>query len=108
MLFGKGINLRRKGVHVAENVTYTLEESLDISVVEKLHDTLDQISPSEKGVRIGASAVSRVDTAVFQLLYSYQQTMEAKEFPVWFVEPSDIFIENATLLGMHEVLHIEH
>ncbi|OUS29668.1 hypothetical protein A9Q99_08300 [Gammaproteobacteria bacterium 45_16_T64] len=92
---------------MTENVTFALEESIDISVVEKLHERLSEVSPDEKGVRIGASSVSRVDTAAFQLLYSYQQAMEAKEFPVVFVNPSTTFMENATLLGMHEVLHIE-
>ena len=93
---------------MAENVALELEASLDISVVEKLHESLNEITQSGDVINLDAGNVERLDTAVFQLLYSYQQSMNKKHASVLFINPSEAFIDNATLLGMHEVLNIKH
>jgi len=93
---------------VAENIALELEASLDISVVEKLHESLNEITQNGDVINLDAGNVERLDTAVFQLLYSYQQSMNKKHASVFFVNPSEAFIDNATLLGMHEALNIKH
>ncbi len=93
---------------MAENIALELEASLDISVVEKLHESLNEITQNGDVINLDAGNVERLDTAVFQLLYSYQQSMNKKHASVFFVNPSEAFIDNATLLGMHEALNIKH
>ena len=93
---------------MTENVALELEASLDISVVEKLHESLNEITQNGDVINLDAKNVERLDTAVFQLLYSYQQSMEKKHASVFFVNPSEAFIDNATLLGVHEILNIKH
>ncbi|MBV1920066.1 MAG: STAS domain-containing protein [Pseudomonadales bacterium] len=93
---------------MAENIALELEASLDISVVEKLHESLNNITQNGDVINLDAGSVERLDTAVFQLLYSYQQSMDKKHASVFFVNPSEAFIDNATLLGMHETLNIKH
>ncbi len=85
-----------------------LKGSLDISVVEKLHESLNDIAPIGDNIRIGTSNVERIDTAAMQLLYSYQQSMNKKHKAVSFVGPSKAFVDSLTLLGMHNILNIEH
>ncbi|OUR90526.1 hypothetical protein A9Q81_18735 [Gammaproteobacteria bacterium 42_54_T18] len=91
-----------------ENVALELEVLLDISVVEKLHESLNEITQNGDVINLDARNVERMDTAAFQLLYSYQQSMDKKHASVFFVNPSEAFIDNATLLGMHEILNIKH
>ena len=93
---------------MTENVALELEASLDISVVEKLHESLNEITQNGDVINLDAKNVERLDTAVFQLLYSYQQSMDKKHASVFFVNPSEAFMDNATLLGVHEVLNIKH
>jgi len=93
---------------VTENIALELDALLDISVVEKLHEALNEITQSGDVINLDARNVERLDTAAFQLLYSYQQSMDKKHASVFFVNPSDAFMDNATLLGMHEVLNIKH
>ena len=93
---------------MTENIALELDALLDISVVEKLHEALNEITQSGDVINLDARNVERLDTAAFQLLYSYQQSMDKKHASVFFVNPSDAFMDNATLLGMHEVLNIKH
>ena len=92
---------------MTENVALELEASLDISVVEKLHESLNEITQNGDVINLDAKNVERLDTAVFQLLYSYQQSMDKKHVTVFFVNPSKTFMENVTLLGLHQFLNIK-
>lgn len=113
MLFSRESNkskfgLSREGGVVADNQVLELKESLDISVVEKLYESLNDITQIGDSVRIGVGNVERIDTAAMQLLYSYQQSMDKKHTMVSFVGPSKAFMESLTLLGMQNFLNIEH
>ena len=93
---------------VSENITLALAKSLDISVVEKLHETLGNISHTEDTLNIDASKVERLDTATSQLLYAYQQYMDKKHISVFFVSPSEKFMEIINLLGLQQLMHVKH
>lgn len=93
---------------MTENIALELDASIDISVVEKLHETLSEITASGEFINIDVGKVERLDTAALQLLYSYQQSMDKKNASVVFVNPSEAFMDNATLLGMHQALNIKH
>ena len=93
---------------MAYKLAYDLEASMDISVVEKLHDALKGLTGLGDNVKIGASNIERIDTTVFQLLYSYQQSMKKNHVSVSFVQPSTIFIDNSILLGVNKLLNIEN
>jgi len=101
-------NKQRMGLKVTDNTVCELDASLDISVVEKLLETLNQITQSDNSIQIDANKIERIDSAAFQLLYSYQKSMDKKQTVVSFVNPSAVFLENATLLGLHKILNIKH
>ena len=93
---------------MSENISLELASSVDISVVEKLFESMNSISPAGDVVNIGANKVERLDTAATQLLYVYQQYMDKKHVSVVYVSPSEKFMEIITLLGMQQLIHVKH
>lgn len=108
ILFIKDGNKYEIGRNVVNSAALELDASLDISVVEKLHESLNELTHSVDMVHIDAGKVERLDTAALQLLFSYQQSMDKKHISLEIVNPSKAFMDNATLLGMHQILNVKH
>lgn len=91
-----------------DNVTMTLDSVLNIQHVGKLHEELLKILDLSNKIEIDASAVTSVDTASLQLLLVFKQSAlkNGKELVIDF--PSEKFIDAADLLGISEMLDIDH
>lgn len=92
---------------MAEKPVLKLSESVDISISEQLHEQLEALLQAGGDVVIDAQAVERIDTTVFQLLFSFQQTLAKQHSKSLIVSPSPSFMANATLLGLHNELNIQ-
>ncbi len=85
-----------------------LEASLNIQNVTELHDNLLKAITDNDNLEIDASAVTAIDTASLQLLVILKQESIKLNKEVIFDFPSDKFIEAAELLGIEELLGVNH
>jgi ABC-type transporter Mla MlaB component len=75
-------------------------EKLHISVVESLHEQLEDALSNHLSVELDVSKVGQVDTASMQLLYAYQLAAENAGVSITFMHPTDSVIAGAKLLGL--------
>ncbi len=92
----------------ADNAKIILEATLNIQNVTKLHDSLLKAITDHDNLEIDASAVTAVDTASLQLLVVLKQESIKLNKDLSFDFPSDKFIEAAELLGIDELLGVNH
>jgi len=90
------------------NAKIILEATLNIQNVTKLHDSLLISITDNDNIEIDASAVTAIDTASLQLLVVLKQESIKLNKDVSFDFPSDKFIEAAELLGIEELLGVNH
>lgn len=81
-----------------------LEGAMTIAKAEALHSQLEEIFRSANPTKIDATEVSRVDTAVVQLLVSFISSKKAGGVNVEWVGVSDEFLAGAKMLGMDQYL----
>jgi Anti-anti-sigma regulatory factor (antagonist of anti-sigma factor) len=85
-----------------------LEAVLNIRNINTLHELLLKAFESRETIEIDASAVTSIDTATLQLLTVLKQEGVKSGKKVVFDFPSDKFIETARLLGLADLLEVEH
>ena len=90
----------------AESVI-TLDATLTIQHVVKLHEKLKKSYSANHAIEINASRVSSIDTSTLQLLVALKKNAVKQQKEVVFVAPSQRFIKSAELLGLLEILDID-
>ncbi len=87
--------------------TITLDATLTIQHVVKLHEQLKRSYAAHNAIQINATHVSSIDTATLQLLVALKKDAAKQKKTVVIAEPSQRFIESLELLGLLEVLEID-
>lgn len=85
-----------------------LDAVLNIRHINELHESLLKAFESRDTLEIDASAVTAVDTATLQLLTVLKQEAVKSGKQVVFDFPSEKLIDSARLLGLAELLEIDH
>ena len=93
---------------MTEHITYQLDKISDISKSEAIHEKLESFLNSGSEIRIDASQVDRIDTAVLQMLISLSRTLEKQHLSAPIFNPSDNFMSTVKLMGVKEHLKIEY
>jgi len=81
-----------------------LEGAMSIAKAEGLHQQLEAALREYSCIEIDASEVSRVDTAIVQLLASFLTDAENSGVQVSWRSVSDEMKEGVRLLGMDQIL----
>jgi len=77
-----------------------------INDVKTLHEDLSNLSTSQETVTLDASKVEMIDTAAFQLLLAFVSTMSKKNIGLVWKDPSDTFLERASILDLTDALRL--
>lgn len=85
-----------------------LDAVLNIRHINELHESLVKAFETSETLEIDASAVTAIDTATMQLLTVLKQEAVKSGKHVVFDFPSEKFINSARLLGLAEMLDVEH
>lgn len=83
-----------------------LEGAMTIAKAEALHSQLEELFQSATATKIDATEVSRVDTAIVQLLVSFMNSMKASNINVAWNGVSEDFLAGAKILGMDQYLEL--
>lgn len=86
--------------------TLTLNPVLVIDNAKSLMLDFSQIIKNNNDIGIDASSVEMIDTAILQLLLAFTIKIKASGNNVHWINPSDKFITNASLLGLSKQLNI--
>lgn len=86
------------------NKTMVLNPVLVINNAKLLSQDFTQLLQNNGDINIDASAVEMIDTATLQLLLAVTNKVRTSKHEVHWLNPSDIFISNVTLLGLSESL----
>lgn len=87
----------------------TLPEKLDISCVSNLKGRLAKALEKEATtIEINAASVEVVDSSCAQLLLSFQNEVYNQGKEVQIIKSSDAMLSGSTLLGVEDLLAIEH
>ena len=94
---------------MSQSVELELPENLTVAHVQALHEQLETLVDDKKNDSIIAHAkdVRRVDTAGLQLLLVAKEAAKERQISWVWVEPSDVLVGGARLLGMHTKLDIQ-
>lgn len=84
-----------------------LDDALDISIINDFYNKLKDSTHSSDLVEIDAGKVRRIDTAAFQLLYSWYVSEKNKGTNIAWKNTEGYFYESARLLGLHKLLDID-
>lgn len=89
------------------NNSLTLDSVLVINNAKSLLQDINQLVATNKDISIDASSVEMIDTAILQLLLAATIKIRSSNHKVNWINPSDNFISNASLLGLSESLGIK-
>ena len=89
------------------NLSLILDSVLVINDAKSLMQKINQLVESNDDISIDASAVEMIDTAILQLLLAATIKIRSSENKINWINPSDKFISNASLLGLTESLGIK-
>lgn len=85
-----------------------LDSVQNIQTVSKLYERLVNALDDSDRIEIDASAVSQIDTSTLQLLLVFKRSALKRNKEVSFDFPSERFMEASSLLGLTEILDIDH
>lgn len=80
------------------------EETMDISIAQKLHKQLLKALTEERSVMVNASKVERVDASILQMFCALSQAVRQQELSLEWQEPSQKFQDSARLLDLGDSL----
>lgn len=83
-----------------------LDGIMNIAKAEGLFHELEEVAQHGHATSIQAASVTRVDTAVLQLLAAFVNQMNSDQISVSWDGVSDAFREAAVLSGMEQVLNL--
>jgi len=81
-------------------------EMLTIADVGDLYGRLLTSLAEGKSVSLDCSKIERIDTAALQIVLAYAKQLESQSAALSWLEPSDTFIKNASLLGLASELKL--
>jgi len=84
-----------------------LDESIDITVINKFYDQLKIMLSEGSAININAAQVQRIDTSALQLLCSWYIEAKAKGMQVTWSNIDGVFYQSARLLGVAKSLALE-
>ena len=87
-------------------VSVNLEGVLTIARVESLHAEFEELEKNAVPITLNAQDVTRVDTAVLQLLVALFRSQSARDLGVAWLGVSDEFRASAKLLGLQTALKL--
>ena len=90
-----------KPEHIKEQML-KLDPVLVINNAKSLSQDFSLLINSNQDINIDASAVEMIDTAILQLLLTITIKLRSTNHKVRWINPSAIFISNASLLGLTE------
>lgn len=91
---------------MSDSVQIDAGEKLHISVVEVLHEKLEDALSNHQNVELDLSKVGQVDTASMQLLYVYKVAADNAGIDFNLCKPTDAVIVGAKLLGLQQHLNL--
>ncbi|WP_150050709.1 STAS domain-containing protein [Methylomonas rhizoryzae] len=97
-----------KNADTASTAQITLEKAPSIQNINLLHEQLLAALNKNNKIDIDASAVISIDTATLQLLLVAKRTALPLHKQISIDFPSDQFIAAAHLLGLAEILDVNH
>lgn len=89
------------------NVTLILDSVLVINDAKSQMQKINQLVETNDDISIDASAVEMIDTAILQLLLAATIKIRSSNHKINWINPSDKFISNASLLGLTDSLGIK-
>ena len=89
------------------NNSLKLDSVLVINNAKSLLQDISKLVESNQNISIDASSVEMIDTAILQLLLAATIKTRSAGHIIRWINPSDKFIANASLLGLSESLGIE-
>lgn len=89
------------------NLSLIFDSVLVINDAKSLKQKINQLVESNDDISIDASAVEMIDTAILQLLLAATIKIRSSNHKINWINPSDKFISNASLLGLTESLGIK-
>ena len=84
----------------AITTTILCEDSLDISIVGKLHEILVDAIDSGHPVNIDLSGATKIDTSCIQLLFAFYHEAKNKHLNVEWSTDNRLFNEISSLTGL--------
>lgn len=90
------------------SVTVNLDSVLNIARAESLHNELETLEKKSVPVNFNVSQVSRVDTAILQLLLAFIRRMRESDLEVVWSGVTDEFRASAELLGLATELNFDN
>lgn len=90
------------------NLSLFLDSVLVINDAKSLMQKINQLVETNDDISIDASAVEMIDTAILQLLLAATIKIRSSNHKINWINPSDKFISNASLLGLTESLGISN
>ncbi len=88
------------------NKSIVLDSVLTINHAKALLQEFNQLLKKNGDINIDVSAVEMIDTAMLQMLLAISNKVRSSEHEVHWINPSDIFISNVSLLGLSKLLKI--
>jgi len=83
-----------------------LNPVLVINNAKSLIQDFSKLAATNKDIYIDASAVEMIDTAILQLLLAFTIKVKSTNNKINWINPSDKFISNASLLGLSKQLNL--
>ncbi len=91
---------------MSDLIEIILQSNSGIAQAETLAGLLESEFQKSSPVVIDGSAVTRIDTSVLQLLYSFCSTMKAAGVSVSWKSPSEELCDAAERLGLRTLLEL--
>jgi ABC-type transporter Mla MlaB component len=82
-------------------------EILTIANVGEIYTQLLTLLADGKFASLDCSKIERIDTATLQMLFAYAKEAQNQSVSLNWQDPSDTFIQNATVLGLASMLQSE-
>ena len=91
---------------VTPSAEYTLNESVDITYINKFYEDLKKLLGSAKTIIVDTGNLKRVDTAGMQLLCCWFLEAQKKGIEVTWKNTQGTFANSAKLLGLANIMEI--
>lgn len=103
----KNRSTKPKTAKKESNLSLILDSVLVINDAKSLMQKINQLVETNDDISIDASAVEMIDTAILQLLLAATIKIRSSNHKINWINPSDKFVSNASLLGLTESLGIK-
>lgn len=79
------------------------DDNCDISIAQAMQKQLSDALADASTVKIDLSMVDRIDTAILQLFYAFDQDARAQKIDIEWHEPTTGVLDAAALIGIKEM-----